>query len=96
MTDNGGFIYLEMIEQTRGVGGQQIEAVGDAGLAGFSEADLIRHDDAESRFGQSFGRRSVSFPVKVHPMEDDDGLLSVPLKVEIESGLNWEEMRPEH
>jgi DNA polymerase-1 len=28
-------------------------------------------------------------------MEDDGGLLSVPLKVELESGLNWEEMRPE-
>lgn len=28
-------------------------------------------------------------------MEDDDGLLSVPLKVELESGQNWEEMRSE-
>ncbi|HZG66440.1 MAG TPA: DNA polymerase, partial [Herpetosiphonaceae bacterium] len=29
-------------------------------------------------------------------MEDDGEMLSVPLKVELESGQNWEEMRPEH
>jgi DNA polymerase-1 len=28
-------------------------------------------------------------------MEDDGGLLSVPLRVELESGQNWEEMRSE-
>jgi len=41
-----GLVYAEMVQQQPGVACQRVKRQPDIGFGGFSETDLIRHDDA--------------------------------------------------
>jgi hypothetical protein len=80
VTQHRDLLHAEMIQQRRGVGGQQLETVMDIGLGRLAPADLVRGDHPVPGPGQRLDHIAEVVAAERLPVEQDDRL-SVRLRV---------------
>jgi hypothetical protein len=74
VTHHGGFLHSKMLQETLGVGGVQVQAVGDDGFGGATPAQLVRHHHPEPGLPKGLHGFFPVHSVVAGPMEKDHSL----------------------